>query len=86
MAAMRHESRTTPKPATANRALNILNRELTAQPFIADTYSTADGAVFAYAQLAADAGISTSHLAAFAAWVARIRAQCDFLVPTHPFC
>jgi glutathione S-transferase len=75
------------KRATANRALGILNRELATQPFIAaDTYSIADIAVFAYAHLAADAGIPTDHFPAFEAWVARVRAQHDFLAPTHPLC
>jgi glutathione S-transferase len=75
------------KRATANRALSILNRELATQPFIAaDTYSIADIAIFAYAHLAANAGISTGHLPAFEAWVARVRARHDFLAPTHPLC
>lgn len=75
------------KRATANRALNILNRELAMQPFIAaDTYSIADIAIFAYAHLAANAGISTDHLPAFEAWVDRVRAQQGFLAPTHPLC
>jgi glutathione S-transferase len=75
------------KRATANRALSILNRELALQPFIAaDTYSIADIAIFAYAHLAADAGICTHHFPAFEAWVARVRAQNGFLAPTHPLC
>lgn len=75
------------KRATAKRALDILNRELATQPFIAaDTYSIADIAIFAYAHLAADAGISTDRLPAFEAWVARVRAQQGFLAPTHPLC
>jgi glutathione S-transferase len=75
------------KRATANRALGILNRELAMQPFIAaDTYSIADIAIFAYAHLAEDAGISTHHFPAFEAWVARVRAQNGFLAPTHPMC
>ena len=75
------------KLATANRALSILDRQLATQPFIAaDTYSIADIAIFAYAHLAADAGISTAHLPAFEAWVTRVRAQHGFLAPTHPLC
>jgi glutathione S-transferase len=75
------------KRATANRALSILDRELATQPFIAsDTYSIADIAIFAYAHLAADAGISTGHLPAFEDWLARVRAQRGFLAPTHPLC
>jgi glutathione S-transferase len=75
------------KRATANRALGILDRELAVRPFIAsDTYSIADIAIYAYAHLAADAGIPTHHLPAFEAWTARVRAQHDFLAPTHPLC
>jgi glutathione S-transferase len=75
------------KRATANRALSILDRELAVLPFIAaDTYSIADIAIFAYAHLAEDAGISTGHLPAFEAWTARVRARHDFLAPTHPLC
>jgi glutathione S-transferase len=75
------------KRATANRALGILDRELAAQPFIAsDTYSIADIAIYAYAHLAADAGIPTHHFPAFEAWTARVRAQRDFLAPMHPLC
>jgi glutathione S-transferase len=75
------------KRVTATRALNILNRELATQPFIAaNTYSIADIAIFAYAHLASDAGISTDHLPAFKAWLTRVRARHDFLDPTHPLC
>jgi len=75
------------KRATANRALGILNRELASRPFIAsDTYSIADIAIFAYAHLAAAAGISTDHLPDFEAWLTRVRAQQGFLAPTHPLC
>jgi glutathione S-transferase len=75
------------KLATANRALSILDCELAMRPFIAaDTYSIADIAIYAYAHLAAEAGISTEHYPAFEAWTARVRAQHDFLAPTHPWC
>jgi glutathione S-transferase len=75
------------KRATAIRALDILDRELAKQPFIAsDTYSIADISIFAYAHLAADAGILTDKFPAFEAWVTRVRTQHDFLAPTHPLC
>jgi glutathione S-transferase len=75
------------KRATANRALSILDSELATRPFIAaDTYSIADIAIFAYAHLAADAGISTHDFPAFESWTARVRAQHGFLAPTHPLC
>jgi glutathione S-transferase len=75
------------KRATANRALSILDRELATQAFIAaDTYSIADIAIYAYAHLAVDAGLSTHQFPAFEAWTDRVRAQHDFLPPTHPLC
>lgn len=74
------------KRATAERALAILDRELAAHPFIAgDTYSIADISLFAYAHLAADAGIAVDHLPAFEAWVARVQARAGFLALMHPY-
>lgn len=75
------------KRATANRALGILDRALATQAFIAaDTYSIADIAIYAYAHLAADAGLAIDDFPAFDAWTARVRAQQGFLAPTHPLC
>lgn len=75
------------KRVTAKRALSILDRALASQPFIAaDTYSIADIAIYAYAHLAADAGLPTGQFPAFEAWIDRVRAQQGFLAPTHPLC
>ena len=74
------------KRETAKRALAILDRELAAHPFIAgEAYSIADISLFAYAHLAADAGIVTSHLPAFEAWVARVKTQEGFLAEMHTY-
>jgi glutathione S-transferase len=74
------------KRATGERALSILEREFTARPFIVgDAYSIADISLFAYAHLAADAGIATGHLPAFEAWVERVRAQKGFLAKMYPY-
>ena len=74
------------KRAAGRRALSILDRELSTRPFIvADTYSIADISIFAYAHLAADAGISTAQFPAFEAWVGRVRAQDGFLAEMHPY-
>jgi glutathione S-transferase len=73
------------KRATAIRALDVLNRELSVRPFIAGDYSIADISLFAYAHLAGDAGISTAHLPAFERWVARVRSQNRFLAAMHPY-
>lgn len=74
------------KRAVAERALTILNREFIAHNFIVDdAYSIADISLFAYAHLAAQAGISTSHLPGFEAWVERVRAQPGFLANMYPY-
>jgi glutathione S-transferase len=76
----------TGKRAAADRALRILDHELASRPFIAgETYSIADISIFAYAHLVSDAGITTTHLPAFEAWVARVRAQDGFLAEMHPY-
>jgi glutathione S-transferase len=75
------------KRSTAIRALGILERELASRPFIAaETYTIADIAIYAYAHLAGEAGISTDEYPAFEAWRDRVRAQQDFLAPSHPLC
>ena len=74
------------KRAASERALGILDRELAARPFIVgEDYSIADIALFAYAHLAADAGIGTGRWPAFESWVARVRAQPGFLPQMFPY-
>lgn len=84
--AARSEALVKGKRKTAERALAILDRELADHPFIAgEAYSIADISLFAYAHLAADAGIVTSHLPAFEAWVARVKSQEGFLAEMFPY-
>lgn len=74
------------KRATAERALEILDSEMRARAFIAgDHYTVADIALFAYAPLAADAGIAIAHLPGFTGWVERVRAQPGHLGEVHPY-
>jgi len=74
------------KRATAERALAVLDREFARRPFIAgEHYSIADISLFAYAHLAADAGLRTDHFAHFEAWATRVRAQPGFLAEMHPY-
>ena len=74
------------KRAAGIRALNILDEQLSIRHFIAGpTYSIADISIFAYAHLAADAGISTSHLSHFEHWVGRVRDQDGFLAEMFPY-
>lgn len=74
------------KRATALRALAILDRELSERPFITgEALSIADISMFAYAHLAGDAGIATSHLPSFEAWTTRMRSRPDFLAEIFPY-
>lgn len=67
----RHEALVSTMRRQAERVLGILDRELSRHPFIAgDTYSIADISVFAYTNLAREAGIATEHLAGFQSWLA----------------
>jgi glutathione S-transferase len=68
------------------KSLTILDRWLQAREFLAaGDYSVADISVFAYVSRADEAGIPLSSFAAVDAWVARVRAQRDFLETTYPY-
>ena len=74
------------KRAAGTRALKILDEQLATRDFIASpTYSIADISIFAYAHLARDAGIATSHLPNFERWVARVRNEDGFLAEMFPY-
>ena len=74
------------KRAIALRALGILDRELSNQPFIAGgAYSIADISLFAYAHLANDAGIATDKFPSFEAWVARVKSEEGHLAEMFPY-
>ncbi|WP_028101989.1 glutathione S-transferase family protein [Pseudoduganella violaceinigra] len=68
------------------RALQILERELAARPFIAgQDYSIADMALFAYTHRADEAGLPLHAFAQVSAWIERVRAQPGFLDQHHPY-
>ena len=74
------------KRAASLKALRILDRELSTRDFIAcDAFTIADISVYAYAHLAADAGIATDGVAAFDAWCARVRARPGFLAKEYDY-
>jgi len=68
------------------RALQILERELAAGPFITgDHYTIADIALFAYTHRADEAGLPLREFAHVGAWIERVRAQPGFLDQHHPY-
>ncbi len=68
------------------RALQILERELAARPFITgDTYTIADIALFAYTHRADEAGLPLREFPAVCAWIGRVRAQPGFLDQHYPY-
>jgi glutathione S-transferase len=74
------------KRAAALRALGILDRELTARPFIAgDRYTIADMSIFAYASRAEEAGISLEQHQYFREWITRVESQPGFLGTMYPY-
>ena len=73
------------KRAAGQRALDILNRELTTRPFIAGDYSIADIALYAYAAKAEEAGYDLTPLTGFTAWVKRVAAQPGHLAVSYPY-
>jgi glutathione S-transferase len=74
------------KRAAALRALGILDRELTARPFIAgDRYTIADMSIFAYASRAEEAGISLEQHPYFREWITRVESQPGFLGTMYPY-
>lgn len=65
---------------TAQRALKILDDQLTTRPFIAsDDYTIADMAMFAYSTCAGDVGIPLETYPHFRAWIRRVEAQPGFV-------
>jgi glutathione S-transferase len=85
--------RWTPEDAEAQRrragayeVLELLDRHLAERTFlVGDRYSVADIAVFAYAHVAAEAGIDVSRAPHFLAWLERVRAQPGFVDGLEPY-
>jgi glutathione S-transferase len=68
------------------RALQILDRELAARPFITgDDYSIADMSLFAYTHRADEAELPLREFRHVCAWIDRVRAQPGFLDEHHPY-
>jgi glutathione S-transferase len=68
------------------RALQILDRELAARPFITgDDYSIADMSLFAYTHRADEAKLPLREFRHVCAWIDRVRAQPGFLDEHHPY-
>ena len=74
------------KRDTGERALQILERELSQRPFLTDYgYTIADIAVFAYGGRAEEAGFSLAPYPHVRAWIERVKSQPDFLSVMHPY-
>jgi glutathione S-transferase len=74
------------KRAAGERALGVLERELARREFVAgERYGIADISIYAYAHLAADAGVATAAYPAFQAWMQRVRSQPGHLAQVYPY-
>jgi glutathione S-transferase len=74
------------KQSASLKALRILDRDLARREFVAgDTYGIADISVYAYAQLAPEAGVPLAGFPHFRAWCERVRAQPGHLATMHPY-
>jgi glutathione S-transferase len=72
--------------AGAYDALDIIDRHLAERPFlVADRYSIADIAVFAYSHLAPETGIDTSRHLHFRSWLERVEQQPGFIDDLAPY-
>jgi glutathione S-transferase len=70
----------------AYEVLQILDDHLGRRSFlVADRYTIADIAVYAYAHLAEEAGIDPSGYPRFLAWLARVAAQPGFVDDLEPY-
>lgn len=74
------------KRRAGQRALEILDAELSTREFIAgDRYTIADISLFAYASRADEAGYALEAYRSLLAWIARVRAQPGHLAEMHPY-
>lgn len=74
------------KRAGAERALQALERHLAGRAFlVADTYTIADIAVFAYTHLGEDAGFDFAHYPALSAWIEGVKEAAGALPLVHPY-
>lgn len=74
------------KRAGSLKALRILDRALSGQPFIAgEAYTIADISLFAYASRAHEAELSLDEFPNVRAWIARVAAQPGFVAEVYPY-
>jgi glutathione S-transferase len=72
--------------ALGNRALNVLDGELSKRPFVTgDAYTIADISIFAYSHVAVDANFDLSGRANLKAWFDRVRQQRGFVGKVVPY-
>jgi len=84
--AKRSEDMVAGKRAYSLRALAALERHLARRKFlVAERYTIADIAVYAYAARADEAGLDLERYPAFHAWIGRVEAQTGFLGERFPY-
>jgi len=84
--AKRSEDVVAGKRAYSLRALAALERHLATRRFlVAERYTIADMALYAYAAHADEAGLDLERYPAFRAWIGRVEAQTGFLGERFPY-
>jgi glutathione S-transferase len=77
--------RLTEKTAKGHEALAVLERGLSGKPFlVADRFTLADVALYAYTHVAPEAGIDLGIYPAIRAWIARVASQAEYAPITAP--
>jgi glutathione S-transferase len=77
--------RLTEKTAKGHEALAVLERGLSDKPFlVADRFTLADVALYAYTHVAPEAGIDLGTYPAIRAWIARVASQAEHAPITAP--
>jgi glutathione S-transferase len=77
--------RLTEKTAKGHEALAVLERGLSGKPFlVADRFTLADVALYAYTHVAPEAGIDLGIYPAIRAWIARVASQAEHAPITAP--
>jgi glutathione S-transferase len=70
----------------AHEVLRILDQHLRSRQFlVAERYTIADIAIFAYSHVAEEAGIDTSAYTSFRSWLDRVRSQPRFVDDLQPY-
>ena len=72
--------------SVASKALQVLDREVGARPFICgEQYTIADMSLYAYASRAEEAGLLVDALGSFTRWLSRVEAQPGFVGKVYPY-